>query len=184
MFVNYDPINGEILGFYDQSIHDEIPEPNIEIDFRTWQFLLEHPSEYIIEPVSKEMIKKPNEHFIWNGTSWDVDFEKIKEDKIQEIAHARYNEEISGINVGGFNINTDRESQSLITAAAFSALQDPSYTCRWKTKDGFVTLDANTIIQMATAVRNHIQNCFNKEDQLLTEIENATTVEELNNITW
>lgn len=184
MFVHYDQNNGEILGFYDPSIHEDIPEPNIEIDVNTWSFLLDNHNKYIIDPNSKEMIEKPSEYFEWNGTTWNVDFERAKEDKIKRIALERWKEENSGIEISGYNINTDRESQSLITAVALTATQDPTYTCRWKTKNGFVTLDANTIIQIATAVRNHVQECFNKEDQLLTEIENATTFEELNNITW
>lgn len=184
MFVHYDQINGEILGFYDPEIHENIPEPNMEVDINTWNFLLDHQNSYIIDPNTQEMIEKPSEYFEWNGTTWNVDFESAKEAKIKEIAGARWTEETSGIEINGYNINTDRESQSLITAVAFTAIQDPAYTCRWKTKNGFITLNSSMIIEIATAVRDHVQQCFNKEDQLLTEIENATTIEELNNISW
>ena len=107
-------------------------------------------------------------------------FAKAKEAKKAEIATARYNAEIAGIN----GIRTDRESQSLITGAALKAMQDNTYTCRWKGIDGFVELTAPQIIAVADSVRQHVQSCFDHEAELLPLIEAATTEAELNAIKW
>ena len=107
-------------------------------------------------------------------------FQKAKEDKKAEIAQARYNAEIAGVN----GIRTDRESQGLITGAALKAMQDNTYTCNWKGVDGFVTLTAPQIIAIADAVRQHVQGCFDREAELLPLIEAATTQSELDAITW
>ena len=107
-------------------------------------------------------------------------FTKAKEVKKAEIAQARYNAEIAGIN----GIRTDRESQGLITGAALKAIQDNTYTCKWKGIDGFVTLNATQIIAVADAVRAHVQSCFDREAELLPLIENAETEAELEAINW
>ena len=107
-------------------------------------------------------------------------FAKAKEAKKAEIAQARYNVEIAGVN----GIRTDRESQGLITGAALKALQDNTYTCKWKGIDGFVELTAPQIIAVADAVRAHVQSCFDHEAELLLLIAAATTEAELEVITW
>ena len=107
-------------------------------------------------------------------------FAKAKEAKKAEIAQARYEAEIAGIN----GIRTDRESQGLITGAALKAMQDSTYTCKWKGIDGFVELTAPQIIAVADSVRAHVQGCFDHEAELLPLIEAATTEAELEVITW
>ena len=117
----------------------------------------------------------------WNGEDFNVPtFEDLRNRKYREIAQARYNAEIAGIN----NISTDRESQSLITGAALKAMQDSTYTCRWKGIDGFITLNATQIIAVADSVRQHVQGCFDHEAELLPLIEAATTEGELEAINW
>jgi hypothetical protein len=111
-------------------------------------------------------------------------FAKAKEAKKAEVAQARYNAEISGVTINGVSIKTDRESQGLITGAALKAMQDSTYTCKWKGMDGFVELTAPQIIAIADAVRAHVQGCFDHEAELLLLIEAATTEAELNLITW
>ena len=104
--------------------------------------------------------------------------------KKAEIAAARYAAEVAGVTVGGVPVRTDRESQALITGAALKATQDATYTCRWKTESGFVTLDAATIIAVADAVRSHVQGCFDAEDAKCVLIDAAQTVEDVEVVLW
>lgn len=110
----------------------------------------------------------------------EISLEALKEAKTAEIAAARYAAEIAGVN----GIRTDRESQSLITGAALKASMDSTYSCRWKTEAGFVTLTAAQIIAVADAVRAHVQSCFDREAELLPLIESAGTQAELDAINW
>ena len=110
--------------------------------------------------------------------------EAARERKRAEIAAARWEAEIAGVEAGGMTIKTDRESQALITGAALKAMQDEEYSCRWKTESGFVELTALQISAVADAVRTHVQGCFNREAELLPLIEAATSPEELEAIVW
>ena len=85
---------------------------------------------------------------------------------------ARRNQAIlSGITVGGVEIATDDLSQQRIMGAAVAAMLDANYTVSWKTPAGFIPLDAPTILTIASAVRSHVQACFDREADLIADIE-------------
>ena len=109
---------------------------------------------------------------------------QAKAAKRQEIAAARWAEETAWIDVNGFTVRTDRESQALITGAALKAMQDSDYTCKWKGVDGFVELAAPQILAIADAVRAHVQSCFDREADWVRQIKDAETPEELGGIAW
>jgi hypothetical protein len=121
---------------------------------------------------------------VWDGEKWVIDIEKLKEKKRAEIAAARYEAEIGGMEFAGMTVATDRQSQGLITGATLKAVQDETYTCRWKTAAGFVTLDAATVQAVADAVRVHVQTQFDREDTLAGQIDAAETVDEVREIGW
>lgn len=95
------------------------------------------------------------------------------------IASERYKREGVGITVDGSVIDTTRDGQALIAGAAVSAILDPNYTCNWKTATGFVELNAPQLISIATAVREHVQACFDRELTLLRAIETGEYRDEI-----
>lgn len=97
---------------------------------------------------------------------------KPVESSVQErIASRRYQAQVSGTTLEGMQIDTSTDSQALITGAALAAVLDSNYVCRWKMADGTrVELDAKMIIAVASAVRDHIQACYDREDELLTAV--------------
>ena len=113
-----------------------------------------------------------------------TDLQLAQMSKKAEMAQARYDEEVGGLDVNGTQVATDRESQTKIVAARIMAKEDPAYTVDWKADNGFVTLDATTIIAIADAVLAHIQGVFAKEKTKIAAIEAAATVEEVNAIAW
>lgn len=110
--------------------------------------------------------------------------DELKVQKKAEISAARYEAEIAGTVVDGVTIDTGRDSQALITGAALAAVIDSSYSLNWKTENGFIHLTAPEIIAVAQSVRAHVQACFDKEGELVARINEATTKEELDAITW
>lgn len=110
--------------------------------------------------------------------------EAAKSAKRAEIAAARYEAETAGIDVNGFTVRTDRESQALITGAALAAFADPDYTCRWKTETGFIELDSLQIKGIAQAVRAHVQSCFDREADWVRQIKDAESPDGLNEIVF
>lgn len=77
----------------------------------------------------------------------------------------------TGTTVSGMPIATDDISQSRITGAALAVTLDPQTTIQWKTRSGFVMLDATQVIAIAQAVRAHVQACFDREAELLAALE-------------
>ena len=130
----------------------------------------------------------------------EVDFETLKQAKQFEISNKRYQAEVGGIEYNGAQIHTDRESQAKIQAAAMVALTRltqgslPSDVqsliallptqLDWKGKNEWLEADDETIIQLAFLVFNHVQQCYQRERQLQEQIDQATTIEELNEIEW
>ncbi len=117
-----------------------------------------------------------------------AELEAAKITKLAELAAARFEQEIGGVSfsMGGesVTIRTDRESQSMITGAALQASIDSSYRCRWKTVQGFVSVGAEQIMAVASAVRAHVQASFDREAELVTLVEAAETVGDVGAITW
>lgn len=100
------------------------------------------------------------------------------------IAARRYTAETAGINVAGVELDTGRDSQALITGAALNAVIDPAYVCNWKTPAGFVQLDAQTLLGVATTLRAHVQAAFDREAELLAALEDGTFTESMLGEGW
>jgi hypothetical protein len=102
----------------------------------------------------------------------------------QLIADERYRREGVGVIVDGLSIDTTRDSQSLIAGMAVSALIDAGYRCNFKTASGFVDLDAAQILEVSSAVRAHVQACFDREKTLLELIETGEFSDEVLSGGW
>lgn len=99
--------------------------------------------------------------------------------KLAQLAAYRYEQEVGGITVSSVPVATDRQSQSLMTAARIIAKEDANYTVNWKGESGFVTLNAAAIIAIADAVRGHVQDCFDNEKTHTDAIDALTTAAEV-----
>lgn len=103
-------------------------------------------------------------------------------DMLAELADKRWRVEVGGTTVGGVHVLTDRDTQAKLVAARIMAKEDPTYTVNWKSADGFVVMDAATIIAVADGVRAHVQAAFDREAALTAQIMAATTRQELSSI--
>lgn len=110
--------------------------------------------------------------------------EQARQATVAAIAARRWEAETAGITVNGTAIDTGRDSQALITGAAVSAMLDPAYSVRWKTPAGFIDLAGEQIIAMATAVRVHVQACFDREAELLEALANGSFTESMLEEGW
>lgn len=130
---------------------------------------------------------------VWDGGAWTVhelsEFEptlaEVKTAKLAELAQARWEQETGGLTLpDGTEIRTDRESQALLTGAAFSATLDTETLIEWKGATGWVVLTPQQILQIAGLVRQHVQGAFSKEKALSERVRVCSTAEELGKITW
>ena len=100
------------------------------------------------------------------------------------IAARRFQAETGGVIVEGIQVNTERDSQALLTGAAFAASLDPEYQIKWKAATGFVDLTAQQIIGVASAVRAFVQACFNREADLLGAVADGSITAEMMEEGW
>lgn len=100
------------------------------------------------------------------------------------IAARRYQAEIAGTAIDGIPLDTGRDSQGLITGAAVQAIIDPAYSLHWKTAEGFVELTGQQILGVASAVRAHVQSCFNREAELQAAVADGSITAEMLEEGW
>ena len=126
----------------------------------------------------------------WTGGGW----EKLAAVPIPEsvqlpdwselIAARRFQVETGGVTVADVQINTDRDSQSLLTGAAFAASLDPGYHIKWKAATGFVDLTGEQILGIASQVRAFVQACFNREAELLGAVADGSITAQMLEEGW
>jgi len=105
-----------------------------------------------------------------------------KEQLLAQLAYIRDTAIAAGIVLNGFPVQTDEVSQQRLTGAAVAALLDPTLVVNWKGADGeFIEMSAQAIIEVAQAVRSHVQKCFDIENIVSQKIneEQITTIEGL-----
>lgn len=128
-------------------------------------FYTDHPGTEAMAYVTADVANKT---VSYNSSQHAIDV------LLPKIAAYRYEIETGGITVDGVSVQTDRETQSKIMAARIKAQEDSTYSTKWKTPDGFVTLDASQILTIADAVHNHVQAAFETEATVEDEIKNGT----------
>lgn len=110
--------------------------------------------------------------------------EQARQTLVSSIAAHRHQAEVGGITVFGVRVETDDRSKLLINGAALEATIDPTYVLQWKTPDGFIWLTAQQVIGISRAVRAHVQACFDREAELLAELEAGTFTEAMLDQGW
>lgn len=78
--------------------------------------------------------------------------------------------EAAGITVAGMQIQTDRESQALITGAWALVQVEPERVIDFITDTGPVQLDAVSMTAVAVAVAGHVQRAFSARATVLAQI--------------
>lgn len=109
----------------------------------------------------------------------EIQLSRMKSAKIDELADLRYQHETDSITLNSMTIETDRQSQALITGAwSFSQL-NPAVLTDWKGVNGWIQIDAATIAAIAGAVATHVQACFSSERVHAEAIDSLETAEDV-----
>jgi hypothetical protein len=75
---------------------------------------------------------------------------------------------VSGLDFNGMRLETDTDSQRVLTSAYVMAKGDPTFQIdNWKVADGiYVPLSNETVISAGDAVTAHVQACFNRNKEI------------------
>jgi hypothetical protein len=140
-------------------------DPNTDVDYGNWV-----ASAGGISPNAAA-----NESEIWYYTqawmpSWWWDGTKMSQPGIDQYykpqldnynALSRFNHVNAGMVAAGVPVKTDDYSRGLIQGGLASAQANPDFTAQWFGSDGqFYTIDAAQMIEMATVVGNHTNDCY------------------------
>lgn len=133
--------------------------------------------------------ERPNVFAKWNGKTWVTDLEKAKEAKREEINNARTNAELSGFVYENKPFDSDRDSISRISNAAITAqstlLMQQPFNVAWTLMDNSVMqLDAKGVLGMQSAMVQNVDAINTKSRELKLKIDDAKSIEELEEITW
>ncbi|MFC3706036.1 DUF4376 domain-containing protein [Devosia honganensis] len=122
---------------------------------------------------------------VWGGEAWGwphPSLEEAKAAKLAELDEIRWQVEIGGTEMAGITIRTDPNSQAKVAAAYTMARLDPAYEVpTWEALPGlFAPLSNAQLIAMGEAVRDHVQDTFNRKAVLhaaITALESVEAVE-------
>jgi len=183
-------INLYAYGKDGRSLGVEISHSDVEVDLSGYTPPAGHTFQ--VPPKYTSSTQVP----VWEDGKWVIhelsDFEEPKPTleqakslKLEEIALCRWSQEISGMTLpDGTIIKTDRESQALLTGAALAATIDPVTPIEWKGVNSWVTLTAAQVLEIAAAVRAHVQAVFSREKVLSEKVEACEDIAEVEAITW
>lgn len=119
-------------------------------------------------------------YYFINGSSAIIkNLDQIKQIKKNELAGHRYNIASAGVTLFGKVFPSDETSKINYIGAFIQASANPDYTVNWKSRDGFINLNAAQVVQLVTAVSAHIQAAFDRESELSTIIDAETGPETL-----
>jgi hypothetical protein len=160
-----------------------------------WVFESEEKPEFAPDIVLVEVGPEVQEGWLWDGEVFspaqspsepaEQTLEEVKIAKLAELAEARWREETGGLTLpDGTIIKTDRESQALLTGAALSATLDPGKDIEWKGVNGWVTLTSAQVLEIAAAVRAHVQSAFSREKALTEQVEACNEIAAVRAIVW
>ncbi len=164
--------SGLPTAFYEPSFQT-VPEGAVEISDEQWQELLNNQGQRY-----------------WTGSEVAVYLPPIvpptTADLLAYAADKRWQVETGGITVAGAEIDTNRDSQAMITGAYAYSQAHPEEPIKFKAASGWVTLDAATMAAIATAVGAHVQESFAVEEAVDAAIAagTITTFEEIDAAGW
>ena len=93
----------------------------------------------------------------------DVPVSNAKSQALANLATIRFEKQSSGMKYQNTIIATDTSSQALLNGAYNLALHDSTTTIQFKSQNGWMTITAEQIIQLAIGVGKFIQQCFSVE---------------------
>lgn len=183
------PINIPIDVFLDLGYEPvfEVPKPTV----KQWQMAVE------LAPVKDakgkwimawEVVDMPfneitdeNGDVIKSSNQVKTDYlEYLKTNLKTQATNIRYRKEIGGILLDDTLINTDRESQSMLTNVYFALKSKLITSTDWKINtDKWITVTLADLEPIAKAVAKHVSTCFNVEKTHLEAITALTTFEDL-----
>lgn len=123
--------------------------------------------------------------FDFSAGLWELDLAIAKDLKWSEIKSQRASAEFGTFDWGGYTFQCDEVSQRRIQGAVQLAAIDNTMTLDWTLADNSVqNFTAAEYVQIGQALAIHVSGCHERGRIRRSEIDAATTAEELEAIVW
>lgn len=133
----------------------------------------------------------PGSSYRWDVTSesWIPDVPKAKADKLQQLKTIRNQKESGGFTWDGSIFDSDPMSQIRVqggvSLAQTAVSSGQPFSIDWTLKDNTVrTLSGSDMVAVGLALAEHITAIHELYRDLKSEVDTATTVQQIDNINW
>jgi hypothetical protein len=128
---------------------------------------------------------QPSAHYEFSEGAWRADIDAMRAAKLRELDVARDAAIAGGFEFDGTMFDSDAKSIQRISGAVTLSMLDPAYVTEWISFDNStVTLDAAGLAGLGVAAGQHEASQIFKARGLKNAALAATTVEEIQSITW
>lgn len=148
------------------------------------------PEQHYVRVSTDEIVSYParpsQAHFFnYNTETWELSLEVAKSQKWDELKLDREDQEFGTFTWNGWEFDADADSQARINAAVQAAILDDTYTDTWTLADNSTqALTATQLKDAGKALADHIKAAHERGRILRQQVNNATTVEQLEAISW
>ena len=137
------------------------------------------------EPVIKP--EQPSSDHVFNTETevWEIELDAAKAQAWSRIKKNREENEFSTFTWNDHIFQCGEKSQQRITGATQRAQLDSTISIDWTLADNTTQAFTGTeFIQVGNALQEHVSACHSKASTLRGQINSATTLEEIDAITW
>jgi len=177
-YAHYNKKTGKLIGYFDDTIHQTIPEPNIQITEEQWQEAIDNGYNYV-EAKNKTLSYK----------DFRTEEEKLNDTKKNKINYLKQNflETLKKGYVTSVSKNrfyTEEQDIAKLKNAYDLAIAANVATMKVKTLDGRIELSVNDVKQALLELGEYYQSQLQKLWDLEEQVSNATNIEEVEAIKW
>lgn len=144
---------------------------------------------YVFDDAVIKMPVKPSDNHKFNYTlkQWEDPrtLDDLKAEKWRNIKANRDSHEYGGFTWDGSVFDSDATSQQRIAGALQLAQLSTTFTIDWTLADNSIrTLDAQEMGYVALALGSHVSEVFSHAQELRAQIEETSSIEQLETIHW
>lgn len=130
---------------------------------------------------------RPSEAHVFNYSTetWELDLALAKAQKWDDLKIDRDDQEFGEFTWNGWQFDADADSQARINAAVQAAILDDTYTATWTLADNSTqSLTATQLKEVGKALGDHIKAAHDRGRIVRSQVDAATTAQELEAISW
>ncbi|MDK4504582.1 DUF4376 domain-containing protein, partial [Fusobacterium necrophorum] len=135
-----------------------------------------------------KMIEQPSKYHKWNGKTWEVNIEEVREIKRQELKHIREQKISENIEVHGslFQVREkDLENFEDVARAIRRKKKTEEDTRAWILADNSIkTFTYAQLLDVLDERALRKEKIFNEYGSLAIQLQQANTVKQIEKITW